>query len=70
MLFSLIPYVALLVLDEWFYRSDQSINCVNFGTLLNLVRSSLGGSKQSRMSRALNQEDALYICNDHFLIYV
>ena len=61
---------GLVFLDEWFYLSNRSINCVNFGTSLNLVHSNLGGSKQSRMLRAINQEDALYICNDHTLIYV
>ena len=59
---------GLAVLDEWFYLSNQSINCVNLGTSLNLVHSNLGGSKQSRMLRAINQEDALCICNDHILI--
>jgi len=59
---------GLVFLDEWFYLSNRSINCVNFGTSLNLVHSNLGGSKQSRMLRAINQEDALYICNDHILI--
>ena len=59
---------GLVFLDEWFYLSNQSINCVNLGTSLNLVHSNLGGSKQSRMLRAINQEDALYICNEHILI--
>jgi hypothetical protein len=51
-----------MVLFTWrVYWFNQTVNCVNLETLLNLMCSNLGGSKQSRFLRALNQEDALYI---------
>lgn len=53
----------------WVYRCNLSINCVNFGTLSNLVLSNLGGSIELRLE-SLKSRRCTIICSDHFVICV